>query len=271
MFKECRKCEEGMECKDDYASLKSGYWWKWRNETYKDRYRYFVKNLLTAQPALGNEDVQHSYPIPTPYMCPTEDSCQGGIDSRCRIGYKGPLCSVCISGYYKQLQTCNQCPSKTWIAGQLSIIAVIALIIIAVSVWTTKRIGHCTTHIYGYLKEWRKNPQWSFSCCLALILPLLDLQGDISGLAQTNLLNTQLDTGRTGITSITDAVKSSGAIDVTLREKEEGDNPVEAVDGWNGNPRNNNKNCFKETQTVLSLSFSNSDAAIDGSEVETHF
>ena len=139
MFKECRKCEEGLECKDDYAFLRSGYWWKWRNETYKHRYRYFVKNLLSSDPALGEKAVQHPYTIPTPYMCPTEDSCQGGIDSHCKIGYKGPLCSVCSAGYYKQLQTCNQCPSKMWIAGQLSIITVIVSIIIAVSVWTTKR------------------------------------------------------------------------------------------------------------------------------------
>lgn len=37
MFKECHKCEHGLECKDDYATLKPGYWWKWRNDSYKDR------------------------------------------------------------------------------------------------------------------------------------------------------------------------------------------------------------------------------------------
>ena len=139
MFHECRKCEGGLECRDDYASLKSGYWWRWRNETYKDRYRYFIKNLLTSQPALGHDDVQYRYPIPTPYRCPIEDSCKGGLDSSCKIGYSGPLCSVCSLEYYKQLQVCERCPSKTWIAGQMSIIGVILMIIIAVSVWTSKR------------------------------------------------------------------------------------------------------------------------------------
>ena len=139
MFHECRKCEDGLECRDDYASLKSGYWWRWRNETNKDRYRYFVKNLLTSQPALGNNDVQYPYPIPTPYMCPIEESCKSGLDSSCKTGYNGPLCSVCSLGYYKQLQVCIRCPSKTWIAGQLCTIGVILLIIIAVSVWTSKR------------------------------------------------------------------------------------------------------------------------------------
>ena len=139
MFNECHKCKEGLECKDDYAFLRSGYWWRWRNKTFKDRYRYFIKNLLTPLPALGEDDVQYTDPIPTPYRCPIEDSCKGGLDSSCMTGYKGPLCSVCSLGYYKQLQVCKRCPSKTWIAGQLSIIGVIILIITAVSVWTSKR------------------------------------------------------------------------------------------------------------------------------------
>ena len=128
-----------MECKDDYVSLKPGYWWKWRNKTHKARYEYFIKNLLSPWPALGDIDVQYPYPIPTPYRCPLEGSCRGGLNSPCKIGYKGPLCSVCSSGYYKQLHTCNRCPSKTWIAGQLCIIAVIILVILAVSVWTSKK------------------------------------------------------------------------------------------------------------------------------------
>ena len=139
MFKECRKCELGMECNNDYASLKSGYWWRWRNETYKYRYRYFIQNLLTSLPALREEDVQYLYPIPTPYRCPLEESCGGSLDSLCKNGYKGPLCSVCSLGYYKQLQKCKRCPSKTWIGGQLSIIAAIFIIIIGASLWKSKK------------------------------------------------------------------------------------------------------------------------------------
>ena len=139
MFEGCHKCADGLECKDDYASLKSGYWWRWRNETYIDRYRYFINNLLTSLPALGKDDVQYPFSIPKPYMCPIEESCKGGLDSPCSDGYQGPLCSVCSSGYYKQLQTCNKCPSKSWIAGQMSVIVVILLILIAVSVWTSTR------------------------------------------------------------------------------------------------------------------------------------
>ena len=76
-------------------------------------------------------------------------------------------------------------------------------------------------HLYGYLKEWRKNPQWSFSCCLALILPLIDMPGDISGLSEANVLNNQLDTGEMEMTTVADAVKDSGATDITLQTNEQ--------------------------------------------------
>ena len=139
LFKECHKCGHGLECKDDYVSLKSGYWWKWRNETQKDRYKSFISNLLASSPALDTLSVQYPYPIPTPYRCPMEGSCRGGFDSPCEIGYKGPLCGVCSSGYFKQLQKCKNCPSKTLMVGQLASIAVIPLIIVPILVWASKR------------------------------------------------------------------------------------------------------------------------------------
>ena len=139
MFEKCHKCVGGLTCRDDYASLKSGYWWEWRNKTHTDRYRHFISNLLAISPALDASSVQFPFPIPTPYRCPVEESCKGGLDSPCENGYEGPLCQVCSSGYYKQFQTCIQCPSKKWIVGQLSIIAVIAIVISAVGLWTIKK------------------------------------------------------------------------------------------------------------------------------------
>ena len=67
-----------------------------------------------------------------------EESCPGGFDSPCEIGYKGPLCGVCSSGYFKQLQKCKTCPSKVLMMGQLASIAVILFIIVAILVWTSK-------------------------------------------------------------------------------------------------------------------------------------
>ena len=139
MFKECSKCGYGLICKDDYATLKSGYWWKWRNESHKRRYIDFMNNLLAPLPALGEDDVRYPYPIPKQYKCRMEKACKGGLDSNCTNGYGGPLCDVCSSNHYKQLKTCKQCPSKKWIVGQLSIMAAIFLMIIVVSVWTSMR------------------------------------------------------------------------------------------------------------------------------------
>ena len=140
MFKECFKCGQGgLKCQDDYASLKSGHWWEWRNETHKNRYQVFIKNLLASSPSLDVFHVQYPYAVPMPYRCPAEESCKGGLDSPCENGYEGPLCSVCSSGHFKQFKICKRCPSRKWIAGQISITLVIVLIVIAILVWTSRR------------------------------------------------------------------------------------------------------------------------------------
>ena len=140
MFKECFKCGQGgLKCQDDYALLESGYWWEWRNETHKTRYQVFIKNLLASSPTIDEFHVQYPFAIPTPYRCPAKESCNGGLNSTCENGYEGPLCSVCSSGYFKQLKICTRCPSRKWIAGQISITLVIVLIIIAILVWTSRR------------------------------------------------------------------------------------------------------------------------------------
>jgi len=139
MFEKCYKCQGGLKCQHDYASLKSGHWWEWRNVTHKDLYRKFISNLLKSSPTLDASSVKFIYPIPIPYKCPNEESCKGDLDSPCADGYGGPLCAVCSSGYYKQLQTCKKCATKTWMLAQLLIIAAIFLIITAVLVRTGKR------------------------------------------------------------------------------------------------------------------------------------
>ena len=70
--------------------------------------------------------------------------------------------------------------------------------------------------LYGYFKEWRKNPHWSFSCCLAFLLPLNDLWGEIGGLVQTNVLKIPLNTGDLEIPTLFATVKDTGAIDVSF-------------------------------------------------------
>ena len=85
-------------------------------------------------------------------------------------------------------------------------------------------------HIYCYLKEWRKNPQWSFSCCLTLILPLNGLPGDISDLIGANLINNQVQFGDMEMPTIAAAVRDSEAINLNFEEGERGDgDPKEAL------------------------------------------
>ena len=78
---------------------------------------------------------------------------------------------------------------------------------------------------YGFLKEWRKNPQWSFSCCLALVLPFVSLPGEISGFTGTNITSNQIDTGDIEMPTIATAAQDSGVIDVAFDNGLGDDNP----------------------------------------------
>jgi len=81
-----------------------------------------------------------------------------------------------------------------------------------------------------FIKEWRRNPHWPFSCCLAALLPLNDLQGEIRGLVETNFLKNQLQTGKFEKPTILSVVKDSGAIDVTFEEcKQDEDYAIEIL------------------------------------------
>ena len=70
--------------------------------------------------------------------------------------------------------------------------------------------------IYRFFKEWRKNPRWSFSCCLALLLPLNDLQQEVLGMTGKNLLKEQLKTGNVDMPLLSAAIKESGAVNIEL-------------------------------------------------------
>ena len=70
--------------------------------------------------------------------------------------------------------------------------------------------------IYRFFKEWRKNPRWSFSCCLALLLPLNDLQQEVLGMTGQNILKQQLKTGNVDMPSLSGALKESGAVSIEL-------------------------------------------------------
>ena len=73
-------------------------------------------------------------------------------------------------------------------------------------------------YIYRFLKEWLKSPKWSFSCCLALLLPLNDLQGEVRGFAGRNVFKNQLQTGKMNMPSISSSFQDTGAINFSLEK-----------------------------------------------------
>ena len=69
----------------------------------------------------------------------------------------------------------------------------------------------------------------------------------MSGLAGTNVFDTQLDTGHMEMTTITEAVKDSVIVDVTLEEREGHDDTLAEERGYG--------KCDEGAQTELSSSF----------------
>ena len=126
-------------------------------------------------------------------------------------------------------------------------------------------------HLYNYFKEWRKNPHYSFSCCLALFLPLVDLQGEIQGMVEKNVLRTQLQTGNFEMTTLRGAVKDSGAFDVTLEEgKQADDHALDLQDDNRPVAKIINKKCHQGTQTEVSLLLTVADFPAHRTIEETH-
>ena len=74
------------------------------------------------------------------------------------------------------------------------------------------------SYIYHYVKEWRKNPECSFSCCLALVLPLRNLQGEIGGLAGRSIPRQQVSPGRIDTTSTANRERDSGAVTIIVED-----------------------------------------------------
>ncbi|XP_044165364.1 uncharacterized protein LOC114957203 [Acropora millepora] len=141
MFNSCEPCArfDGFECENESFSLSSGHWWKWDNETTKKLFISFRQDLSKNLPSENLSVIEYPYPLPQSYKCPRPESCLGGMESNCDEGYQGPLCEVCRHGYYKQLKTCKKCPSKSWIVGQLCIIAAVIIVIALVVVWRSKK------------------------------------------------------------------------------------------------------------------------------------
>lgn len=105
--------------------------------------------------------------------------------------------------------------------------------------------------LYKYYKDWRKNAQWSFSCCLALVLPLNDLQGEVRGMVGNDLMKTQLEVGGIEKPSLAAAVKDSGAISFTLDVDSVDEIKMEFLKQNAEAIKNSSKKCHRSTQTKV--------------------
>ena len=71
------------------------------------------------------------------YLCPVEAACLGGVNgsrSTCAPGYSGPLCGVCVTGYYQKYNSCQKCPTK---ASPETIVASFAMPLLLCTVFAT--------------------------------------------------------------------------------------------------------------------------------------
>lgn len=101
-------------------------------------------------------------------------------------------------------------------------------------------------HFYQYVKEWLKNPQCSVSCCMALLLPLNDMQGEITDeVTESNDLGKQMDVGQVDMpAAVTSSVRSRGAGEISRAVK---------LDGIGTKSECSSNRCYRETQTKLSV------------------
>ena len=82
-----------------------------------------------------------------------------------------------------------------------------------------------------------------------MLLTINDLQGDIGGFSETNILNDQLDTGEFSVPTFLGAVKDSGAVHVTLEENGGGDDVTKEVHGGFDDTKSRKKTSHQGTQT----------------------
>ena len=198
-FGKCQQCaKQGVNCKNDYIELEKGYWWGWESYESKKLYKSFMFNLDTQNDDFNVRSAVYNASMPVAYKCPRNESCLGGVESLCAVGYRGPLCDVCDSGYYKRMKNCVECPTKTWMIMQLSITVVIIVAILSLVVWssTRKSNGNPNRQVMDIILARLKILVGFYQVLYGLLdafayikwPPSLSLLAEYSGLLQINVL-----------------------------------------------------------------------------------
>ena len=132
-FGPCFQCYSvGLICGNETVNLNPGFYWKWESQESRELYEKFKDNLRiksTSYMYANNGLTKFNRSFPKVYACPIPNACLGGMTSDCSHGYEGPVCAVCSKGYYRMINTCQKCPSKKWLIGQISLTFAFLLLI----------------------------------------------------------------------------------------------------------------------------------------------
>lgn len=131
-FGPCFQCYSvGLICGNETVDLNPGFYWKWESQESRELYEKFKDGLrIKYKPYGSNGLTRFNRSFPKVYACPTPSACLGGMKSSCSHGYEGPVCAVCSKGYYRMINTCQKCPSKKWLIGQISLTFAFLLLVI---------------------------------------------------------------------------------------------------------------------------------------------
>ena len=132
-FGPCFQCYSvGLICGNETVDLNPGFYWKWESQESRELYEKFKDSLRIQDSTYmyaNNGLTRFNRSFPKVYACPIPSACLGGMTSECSLGYEGPVCAVCSKGYYRMINTCQKCPSKKWLIGQISLTFVFLLLV----------------------------------------------------------------------------------------------------------------------------------------------
>ena len=141
-FGVCTRCPlRGLSCQNESVALQPGFFWKWPSNESLASYQTFSADLLITDNSY--KQIRFHGTIPQVYACPVPEACLGGTESRCSLGYDGPLCAVCSKGHYQLLNHCRKCPKPLWLILQVCGIAIVIAVLTASIVLARRR--RCTS------------------------------------------------------------------------------------------------------------------------------
>ena len=139
-FGPCSACPPyGFVCKKDTGILAPNYFWKWSNQSDKERYKGFVNNIHSTGSDYDKSFSTFNTLLPKSLKCPHANSCKGGIDSECHQGYQGTLCATCSEDFYFRFSSCLKCPRLIVTVTSSILVIVLFVAVFLIVLWGDSR------------------------------------------------------------------------------------------------------------------------------------